>query len=139
MGVGRVAKEEMQSWVKWGINFGFSFAVGFYTSFVLMMLWDWFVTGAFHVEEIRYWNMVGLVYVVRLLKPSGELMVVEKWGQAMKMLEACIPEEQRAETMGTIKKEAMSENAQLWMASVMTAASSTLSLMFGWAVHTFLM
>lgn len=26
------------------VNLGLSFVVGFYTAFVLMMLWDWFIT-----------------------------------------------------------------------------------------------
>jgi hypothetical protein len=126
------------SW-KTVINWGFSYISGFYMSFALMELWDWFAVSAFHVEPIRYWNMYGLVILVRLFTPSINLVAIEKWEIAMKMIEACIPEDKRVATMAAIQRDGMGDNMQMLIANFMDIASSTISLAIGWAVHTFLM
>jgi hypothetical protein len=122
------------------LNFGLSFLVAFYTAFVLTMLWDWFVTPAFHVEEIGYWNMCGLVLIVRLFAPSAEVgFLTQQWERAMKMLEACIPEEKRLETMRAVENDALSVSAQLFISNAFGAIGGTASLVIGWVIHTFLM
>jgi hypothetical protein len=125
--------------LKYGLNFGLSFAVGFYTAFVLTMLWDWFVTEAFHVSEISYWNMYGLVLIFRLLRPTDEAAVYEqKWERLMKIVESCIPEEKRMETLKEIDKDSLGMNAQLMIANATGLIGSTVTLIIGWFVHTIL-
>lgn len=122
------------------VNLGLSFVVGFYTAFVLMMLWDWFITPAFHVTEIGYFNVYGLVLVVRLLSPTADAIAVAQQGEReTKMLEACIPDGKRAETLSAIEKDSLSNNAQMLLANGMEALGSTMSLVVGFVVHTFLM
>jgi len=127
--------------VKYFLNLGVSLVVWLYTTFVLTMLWDWFVTAAFHVGEIAYWNMYGLVLAIRLLSPSAEaaLLLAQKWEFAMKMLEACIPEDRRTEVMRDLDKDKVGTNAQLLIANATGLAGSTMSLVIGFAIHTFLM
>jgi hypothetical protein len=127
--------------VKYLLNFGLSLVVWLYTTFVLTMLWDWFVTPAFHVGEIGYWNMYGLVLVIRLLSPTSEAVpiVAEKWEHAMKMLEACLPEDKRGEIMGAIEKDKLSTSGQLLVANAIGLVGSTVSLVIGWVVHTVFM
>jgi len=117
-----------------------SFVVTFYTAFALTMLWDWFVTKAFRVEEIGYWNMLGLVFIINILSQwTFEMTNAVMWGKAMKMLAACIPEENRAETLRTIEKDTPSEDMQTLIADGIKVLGITIYLGLGWAVHTFFM
>lgn len=127
--------------VKYLLNFGLSLVVWLYTTFALTMLWNWFVTPAFHVGEIGYWNMYGLVLVIRLLSPGSEMLpvMIDKWEHAMVMLNACIPEEKRPEVEGAIKKDMASVNEQSLIASVSSFAASTMSLLIGFVIHSLLM
>jgi hypothetical protein len=63
------------------------------------MLWNWFATQAFHVESIGYWNMCGLLLIRN--KDTGEMLFEIK---VTTMLEACLPEEKRAETMRQLEE-----------------------------------
>lgn len=96
--------------------------------------------AAFHVTEIGYFNVYGLVLVVRLLSPTADAIAVAQQGEReTKMLEACIPDGKRAETLSAIEKDSLSNNAQMLLANGMEALGSTMSLVVGFVVHTFLM
>jgi hypothetical protein len=48
-----------------------SFVVGFYITFVLQTLWNWFVTTALRVDSISYWNMYGLFLIAAAATRNG--------------------------------------------------------------------
>ena len=58
--------------------------VGLYTTFVLQSLWNWFATEAFHVSQISFWVMYGVVLVVGLLT-EGQSNKFEEEQQIVKL------------------------------------------------------
>jgi|ERR1019366_810742 integrase len=76
---------------------GISLVVGFYTTFVLQNLWNWFAVPALHVSNIGYWSMFGLNILIGLLFERGEKYEEDhRWKAAMTVLDACVPEGRHA-------------------------------------------
>src|ERR1019366_6839163 len=134
----------MKEFLKYAWEFVFSLmrwvAITFYTTLVLQILWNWFVTTAFHLDEIGYWNMYGLVLLISVVSVRNfEVAQAHQWFVTQMMIEACIPEAVRAETRAAIDKAKMSEKAQSNFTDGLKVVMATFALVVGWAVHTFLM
>jgi hypothetical protein len=115
----------------------------FYSAFVVQSLWNWFVTGAIHGAELAYWQSLGILIVVSVLRHRdvqtfGEEM---RWERALAMMEVTVPEEKRPELEESLKKYGDSWRATLALTnpSVGRAMVNTIALVAGWVVHTFLM
>jgi hypothetical protein len=73
--------------------------VGMYTTFVIQCLWNWFVSPAFHISEVSFWGMYGLVLLIGLFRENygNNFADEQKWKGIAIMLDACIPEPKKDE------------------------------------------
>jgi hypothetical protein len=116
------------------------FAVGMvvqlYTTFVLVSLWGWFVTTAFHVPTISFWVMYGLVLFVGLFSDptKTDFEVGLQLKALVLMVEACVPEEQRVD----IKEKLEDLGSDMWYTAGSAIfgriVSNTVALGFGFLI-----
>jgi len=84
--------------------YGISMVVGLYTTFVLVILWDWFAVPAFHVSEISFWVMYGLTMLIGVLRPSeNDIQGEHRHKIVAVMLDACVPADKREEVIEELK------------------------------------
>jgi len=115
------------------------FVGGLYTAFVAKQFWDWFVTSAFHLSEISFWVMYGLVMFIGLFTYYGENPAEElKWKALMIAVQACIPEHRAEEVKEEVKAEADDIWINIFSLAFGKLVGNTVTLVFGWVVHTFL-
>lgn len=81
--------------------FALSLITAIYTTFILTLLWGWFVAPAFHVARISFWIMYGLVLVASLFRGHGleekDMEDDRRWELLMTAVKACVPEDRREE------------------------------------------
>jgi hypothetical protein len=116
-------------------------AVNLYMTFVLQTMWNWFATPALHVESISYWNMYGLVLIVLMFSARNKDSAdADHWHRTLTLLEACIPDDKRAQTIRQLEEGTVSK---LLLSGVITEGSkalgATVSLVVGFGIHTLLM
>jgi hypothetical protein len=117
-------------------QFVVSIVVQFYTAFVLMLLWNWFVTRALHTSEIGYLTVYGLLLIVQLFRTATSHADELKHRRILTMLDACIRDDQReamADELIEINKE--TTNVPTWLI-VETLVGNTVALAVGWFIHT---
>ena len=78
--------------------------VGLYTTFVLTILWGWFVVPALHVPGISFCVAYGLVLLVGLLRSSSDFETEHRHNILAAMINACIPAEQRGSMMEQLEE-----------------------------------
>jgi hypothetical protein len=132
-------KEAMKEIYKLVGGWFLGLVMSLYITFVMQTLWNWFVPSVLHADSISYWNMYGLLLIVTVVKmrnastgEAGELY------RAKIMLEACLPDEKREETMRAIEKEDIGSK-MLRYADGFKLLGATVWLAIGFAVHAFLM
>jgi len=120
----------------WGV----AFIVGFYTTFVLQSLWNWFVVPALQVPHIGYWLTFGLNAFVGLMLERNEGDKLDEYIErkvAMSVLNACVPDGKQAQLRESLKQE---EDHGTWIdasgAIFAKIAGNTFALGVGWVVHT---
>jgi len=113
--------------------------VHLYTTFVLTLLWNWFVTIAFHVAEISFWLMYGLVLIVQLFQnPSDRHFAEEQlWGRLTIMVDACVPDEHRDFVKEQLEEQQSAMWTQVGTGLLGRIASSTVTLGIAFVVHVF--
>jgi hypothetical protein len=117
--------------------FAVGLLVNLYTTFVLTICWNWFVTTAFHVSEISFWVMYGLVLVVSLFQNPYDASVAEdqRWNSALIMIDACVPEDRKQ----YVKEELEDLKPQMWFeigsALFGRIVGTTLTLGIAFVVH----
>lgn len=121
----------------WGI----AFIVGFYTTFVLQSLWNWFAVPALRVPPIGYWLMMGLntfIFLMRERGEEGEKLTAKRWVITMAVLDACVPEEKQAEVQEDIKQYTTDDGVWSDVVSLVSRqlAGNTFALGIGWVIHT---
>lgn len=112
--------------------------LGLYTTFVIQNLWNWFATSAFHVSEISFWVMYGLVLLIGLFTDNEGQNLAEnqRWKGVLIAMDACIPDGKREE----IKAE-LDEQAQvgIWVEAGLhcfgKVVGTTFVLVLGFVVH----
>jgi hypothetical protein len=122
--------------------FPIGIVISLYTTFIIQNLWNWFVVPAFHVAEISFWGIFGLVLLVNLLaegQKSGDKFATEqRWKNIGHVLDACIPPEK----MESVRELVEAENEGMWLNLGIEAfgkiVGNTLTLLVGWVVHMFL-
>lgn len=77
--------------------FALGLVVHFYTTFILMLLWNWFVTTAFHVGEISFWVMYGMGLIVQVFQNPGDKQFDDdqRWSRLTILVDACVPDNLR--------------------------------------------
>lgn len=120
-------------WKTYLPTFVFAVLVGFYTAFVLTILWGWFVVPIFSVKELGFWQALGLVWTAQLflsyLKDDGP-----RWKALAATIECCVPEEKKEELSQILR----TQSKEMWTTILEKAAGITFTLGLGWLVHTFL-
>jgi hypothetical protein len=131
-------KEGVMGWKKFVATWIVAIGVGFYTTFVLQSLWNWFAVTTFHLSEISYWTMYGMFMLVHALMPNNAPVDEERFNRLGLILNACVPDEKRPELEAEVEMDERS--APIMIATVVgtKVAENTLTLGLGWAVHTFL-
>jgi hypothetical protein len=87
----------------------FGLLVGFYTTFVIQSLWNWFAVPAFHVQEASYWLIYGINMLFHLITESYTLPDEQRWKRAFIFLDACVQEPKRDVLKQQIEEELESE------------------------------
>jgi hypothetical protein len=116
--------------------------VSLYTTFIIQLLWNWFVAPAFHIPEISFWGTYGMVLLAGVLiegqRGGDRLADEQRWKNIAHALEACIPEEKREQVVEAMSRE---EDA-LWVTVGSKVfglvVGNTVALLIGWGVHAFL-
>jgi hypothetical protein len=120
---------------KFAVLWGFSMAVGLYTTFVLMVLWGWFVVPAFHVEAISFWVMYGFTLLIGLFRTSGDFEGEHRHKIIATMIDACVPADNREE----LREQLNEFNEEIWRDAGLKVAGrvleNTLALGLGFLVH----
>ncbi len=115
------------------------FVVSLYTTLVLTVLWGWFVTAAFHVPEIGFWAMYGLVLCVNLFRGSAgaEKMVHDdqRWEKVKIAIAALVPDDRRESVM----EDLQDQESDVWTLAGSSIfgdiVGNTIALGIGFVVH----
>ena len=117
--------------------FALSIIVHLYTTFVLTILWNWFVVPALHLSDVSFWLMYGLVLIVNMFSnPSDQTFDADRRTKSlMTAIGACIPEDRRE----FVREELESQSKEIWIdlgaAIVSRGFQNTLALGVGFIVH----
>lgn len=110
---------------------------GLYTTFVLTILWNWFVVPSFHLSEISFWMTYGLVLVFNLFRDPGDRALADEQKQEAltTMLEACVPDRKEY-----VREQLESQAKSIWTLMGVSLFSqmvgNTIALGIGFLVHT---
>lgn len=122
---------------KGALFFGLSLIIHLYTTLVLTILWNWFVVPSFHVSDISFWLMYGLVLIVNMFSnPSDRSFDADRRTKSlMTAIEACIPDDRRE----FVREELESQSKEIWIevgaAIFGRAFGNTVALGVGFIVH----
>jgi hypothetical protein len=61
----------MSYWKEFALTWTVSTLVGFYTVFVVMQLWNWFVVPLLNAPTASYWLIYGMSMLFGLLTPEA--------------------------------------------------------------------
>lgn len=126
------------SWKKMLAGFRVAVVVGFYTTFVIQNLWNWFAVPALHVPEISYWTMYGLLLGARLVFEKDETFEkAEVFGRVGMMIEACVPEEKQADLNAQLLAEDEKMGTKILSMVAGQAVGNTITLGIAFAIHIF--
>lgn len=126
------------SWKKMLAGFGVAVGVGFYTTFVIQNLWNWFAVPALHVPEISYWTIYGLLLGARLVFEKDETFEKQEiFGRVGMMIEACVPEEKQADLNAQLLAEDEKMGTKILSMVTGQAIGNTITLGIGFAIHLF--
>lgn len=90
--------------------YAISTVVGLYTTFVLMSLWDWFVSPTFHIGEISFWTMFGFNLLIGLFRAGDDSGEQIRFKVITTVLDACVPDEKKED----VKSELDEMEKQVW-------------------------
>jgi len=117
----------------------FAFPVGFYTTFVIQCLWNWFAVPVFHLERASYWLIYGLNTLFGLLRERYALPEEQQWKRLFLVLDVCVPETRREHLMESIEGRNESEWVEFGFSIFGKVVSNSFVLGVGWVVYTFLL
>lgn len=126
------------NWKKWALMWAVIIVVGFYTTFVIQTLWNWFAVAAFRVPEVSYWTMYGFMLLIHLVTEKSNFQNEEQGKRLGLLIMACVPEHKLDEVKEEIKIEDDDIGMKLFGLIVGQIAGSSVALALGWGVHTFL-
>lgn len=129
----------MNTSTKLSFTFAVSLLVGAFKAFVLMLMWNWFVSPVFHTESISFWQVLGLLWVVQLFVDNTSENPAEtlRWENLFLVLDACVPEHKREEVREEVKQKNEGIWSQLGVHIFGQLTGYAVTLMLGWLVHTF--
>jgi hypothetical protein len=107
-----------------------------YSAFVAMAMWNWFATRILHVSDVSFFEMLGFVWLIRLLTFSDEANQ-HQWAHLWAVIEHLVPDEKREGVM-KIRGEFEDSKTLLWF-PVTHIIGNTVTLALGFIVHAFLL
>ena len=126
-------------WKRLGWTWTASMIVSLYTTFVLLNLWNWFITPAFNIPSLSYWQMYGITLFVSLFSESGQdFMHEQRWKVILAGLDVCVLESRREELNETIKNLNEEIWGQLGAKIFGRLVGNTITLILAWVVQSFL-
>ena len=127
-------------WIKLITTYVVGILVGGYKAFVLMLMWNWFVSPVFHTGHISFWQVLGLLWVVQLFvgedsneNPAQAL----RWENLFSILDFCVPEYKREELQEELKQRNEGIWGQLGIYIFGQAFGYTFTLGLEFLLHTF--
>ena len=123
--------------IKGALFFALTMIVHLYTTFVLTILWNWFVVPAFHLSDVSFWLMYGLVLIVNMFhNPAVQTFDGDRRTKSlMTAIEACIPEDRKE----FVREELESQRKEIWIDMggmiIGVAVGNTVALGVGFIVH----
>lgn len=133
----------MNTATKSSLTFAVSLLVGAFKAFVLMLMWNWFVSPVFHIESISFWQVLGLLWIVQLFVDSGSGSGSEnpaetlRWDSLFLLLNACVPEHKNEELREELKLKTEGVWGQFGLHIFGRLVGYAVTLGLGWVVHTF--
>src|ERR1700730_3471176 len=85
------------NWKKVTLMWLVAIVVGFYTTFVLQTLWNWFAVEALHAPSISYWTMYGLMMLVRLVFDTKGVEMDQRFKHLGILIQGCIRDDKSDE------------------------------------------
>ena len=116
----------------------FAMIVGFYTTFVLQNLWNWFVAPALNVGMVSYWQVYGLNMLLQMILERNTFTEEDRWKRALTMQYASVPSDRKEEVDEALNQETDNVWWQAGTEVFTKIIGNTAKLGIGWAVHTFL-
>jgi hypothetical protein len=90
--------------------YSISMIVSLYTTYVLTVLWSWFVTPAFGLAHVSFWMMYGLTMLIGLLRRPDDVEGEQRHKIVAVMLDACVPPERREDVTEQLEEF----NKEIW-------------------------
>lgn len=131
----------MDTFGKWALPYTVAFGVGFYTTFVLQSLWNWFAVPALNVSSLSYWATYGLNMVIACFKGTVSPESVtndHRWKIAITVLQECIPPDKEEHVREELTILHHGQAGELWKIAITQFGVQTFALAVGWFIHTFL-
>lgn len=126
------------NWKKVTLMWLVAIVVGFYTTFVLQTLWNWFAVEALHAPTISYWTMYGLMMLVRLVFDKNGAEMDERFKRLGILVQGCIRDDKSDEVRTAIEDEEKGLPLTLGAIAGGQAIANTLTLAIGFFVKAFL-
>jgi hypothetical protein len=110
--------------------------VGAIRAFVLMNLWNWFVSSTFQITQITFLEALGLTLLAQLILDNGqEFSDMQRWTLLMRVLDFCVPDDNKEYLSQAIKEIKDS----IWMEATIGVFTSVCGyavlLAFGYLIH----
>lgn len=124
-------------------KYGFAVLVavlsGIFRAFVLMNLWNWFVTTVFHLSDISFLQVLGISLVISLFSYDSDRFVQEdkRWNVLMATLDHCVPDENKEILREELKSNFGDELADMWSTIGGSLIGYAITLGFGFLIHLF--
>ena len=101
---------------KYGLAWFVALLSGVFRAFVLMNLWNWFVTAVFHIPAISFLQVWGISLVIGLFSFDSNRFVTEqkRWNVLMTTLEHCVPEDKKEDLRQELKDNLGDEMTDVW-------------------------
>jgi hypothetical protein len=126
---------------KTSVTFGMSLLDGAFKTFVLMLMWNWFVSPVFHTGELSFWQTFGLLLVVQLFtggQYTENPVQTMRWLNLFSIVQACVPEHKNEGVREELKERTEGLWGEIGISMFSQLAGYALTLGLGWLIHTFL-
>lgn len=111
--------------------------VSLYTTFVAMCYWNWFLVRAINVNQINYFEMLGVVWLIGIFTSKHDENEY-RWKILFSCIDACVPRENVEMLKETIK----SHNENIWwnalFGSIGILFGNSFTLALGYVLHRYL-
>lgn len=114
-----------------------SVVISVYRAFVLMMLWNWFVTRAFHVDSVSFLLMLGISWFIELVTRPSEQDAAFYSSNLYPLVLLCVPENKQEEAREQMEQFQSDIWSQLWTSAGSRVFDITLTLGLGFVVTLF--